>query len=152
MKWYNNLEIIRQIDEYENRGLMDKKKDEIKDIEVISTSARKNDLVIKRERNSVESEKEDAEDESVASQLGSTDIVLADRRGEVAALTISDLTPRKVFDKKSPVVMIWDNRSNQWMNFRSLDEVGEVFRAGDIEVYVAMPTFYKKLKTGFQEA
>lgn len=131
---------------------MAKKKDEIKDIEIISDKPRKNDLVVKHERTSVESEKEDAEDEVASAQMGSTDIVLADRRGEVAALTISDLTPRQVFDKKSPVVMIWDNRSNQWMNFRSLDEVGEVFRAGDIEVYVAMPTFYKKLKTGFQEA
>ncbi len=127
---------------------MAKKKDEVKDVVVVKP--RKNDIEVKRHRDSEESEKADAKDEEESGMTGSTEIVLADRRGEVAALTMSDLAPQQKFDKKSPVIMIWDNRSNQWMNFRSLEEVAELF--GEVEVYVALPTFYKKLKRGFREA
>lgn len=128
-----------------------RKKDDIVDAEVVPST-----LPVQRVRadhsvvlptSKSDSEVADHIAETMGQNSGSLDIVAPDRNRQVAALTLSDLNPHQKFDRTSPVLMVWDNRNNQWALFRSLDEVAELF--GECELYVAMPTFYKKIKRGF---
>ena len=129
---------------------MAKKKDNIKDAEIVPSTRNervRSDRSIVMPAGKSDSEMYDQMTEALGGALGTTDIVIPDKRSQVAALTVSDLNPTRTFDKKSPVLMVWDDRSNQWTLFRSLDEVGELF--SECDVYVALPQHYKKLKRGF---
>lgn len=136
---------------------MKKKKEEIKDIEVVPNPPPPEKERIRADRSIVlptgksDSEVHDQMTEALGGATGCMDVIVPDKRSQIAGLSISDLNPHRVFNKESPVLMVWDNRNNMWALFRSLDEVAET-GLGEVEIYVALPTRYKKLKKGFTVA